>query len=148
MAEARTKLTGRDLLDHFTRNAGRKTADIVQEAGYWRKNGDRITIQFTQFWNAYAAANGHQLADAKGPTVRKRGDVLKVGKKGMVPVSGAYTRDLGLEAGDYFKIEMVPEGETRSIDGPALIGFKAEAQEATPAQPNPAGIPPVLQLAS
>lgn len=128
---------GQDLLDHMEANKGAQLHDIVRSAGYWRKNGEaedgspRISLCFTQFWNAYAHAQGHEVGDAKPPTEgRKPIGVLKLGRKGLLPVSGAYTKVLNITPGEHVFVDTVPEGQTISIVGPAVICRNAKAVEA------------------
>lgn len=129
------RLTGNDLLSYLAANKGAKRDDLVEGAGYVSTRQGKISLQRTRFFEALAAANGHEL----GPEVAERSGaggkeptyLLKVGPSGLVPVSRSYTGQCGMEPGSYVRV-IIEDGAV--ILEPAPEG---EAAEACPA-PAPA----------
>jgi hypothetical protein len=129
-------LKGQELLRYLDENQGKDRDKVIEGAGYVIRRSGRLSLQRTKFFEALAAANGHEL----GPVISDRPDgfgkeatyKLKVGPKGLVPVSRAYTDQCGMKPGTY--VTVIIE------DGSIIL---------EPEQPAPAVCtPPIAQLAS
>lgn len=109
-----TRLTGDALLDHVRESHGMDRDVVIERAGYVANRNGRPSLQRTDFFQALSAAQGLSI----GPTLVREGKgkqpgfTLKVGPKGMVPVGPAYTQRIGLNSGDYVKVE---------IDGDCIV---------------------------
>ena len=100
-------LKGQDLLRYLDEHQGEDRDKVIEGAGYVIRRNGRISLQRTKFFEALAAANGHEL----GPALSERGEGgkeatyrLKVGPKGLVPVSRAYTDQCGMKPGTYVRV--------------------------------------------
>lgn len=129
-------LKGEALLEYLETRQGDDRDKVIEGAGYVTKRSGKPSLQRTKFFEALAAANGHEL----GPVMSDRPEGfgkeaayrLKVGPKGMVPVSRAYTEQCGMKPGSYVRIECA-DGEIR------LVPDVQEPLSCTP---------PIAQLAS
>jgi hypothetical protein len=139
------KLKGQALLEYLDANKGYDRDKLIEGAGYTSKRGEKVSLQRTQFFEALAAANGHQLGPVpakmvgglKGKDATYR---LKVGPGGLVPVSRAYTDQCGMTPGSYVTV---------IIEDGAIVLEKVEADaSAAPADacPAPAAAPPAASL--
>ena len=118
-------LKGEDLIKYLQENEGVDRDSIMKGAGYACRRNGKESIQRTKFFEALAEANGHNLgvtankADyGKEATYR-----LKVGPKGLIPVSRAYTNQCGMEPGAYVKVSIE--------DGAIILEPDEESQETT-----------------
>ena len=100
-------LKGRDLLRYLDAHQGEDRDRVIEGAGYIIRRNGRLSLQRTKFFEALAAANGHEL----GPVLSERTEGgkeatyrLKVGPKGLVPVSRAYTDQCGMKPGSYVRV--------------------------------------------
>lgn len=124
-----SRLVGQALLD-FVRQKGAEGVDrdtVVEMAGYVARRGDKKSLQRTRFFEAIAQANGLALGPIVAPTTRSGFGAqptyrVKVGKNGLLPVSAAYTRQIGLTPGSYGEIQ---------IDEDAIVIFLAKDQKAS-----------------
>jgi hypothetical protein len=128
-------LKGQDLLRYLDEHQGEDRDKVIEGAGYVIRRNGRLSLQRTKFFEALAAANGHEL----GPVLNERNEGgkeatyrLKVGPKGLVPVSRAYTDQCGMRPGSYVRV-LVEEG--------AIV---LEREDETNALPTP----PVAALAN
>lgn len=126
------RLQGQELLEFLKANEGTELEKLVEGAGYTASRGGRRTLQKSKFFAAFSQANGYDLGSftvkmpdglGKEPTYR-----LKVGPKGLIPVSRAYTDQIGVAAGDYVNVE---------IDGDAIILVREDKSEAAIAEITP-----------
>jgi hypothetical protein len=100
-------LKGKDLLRYLDEHQGEDRDKVIEGAGYVIRRNGRLSLQRTKFFEALAAANGHEL----GPVLTERSEGgkeatyrLKVGPKGLVPVSRAYTDQCGMKPGSYVRV--------------------------------------------
>ena len=100
-------LKGQDLLRYLDEHQGEDRDKVIEGAGYVIRRNGRLSLQRTKFFEALAAANGHEL----GPVLSERAEGgkeatyrLKVGPKGLVPVSRAYTDQCGMKPGSYVRV--------------------------------------------
>lgn len=129
-------LKGKALLEYLADRQGDDRDKVIEGAGYVTKRSGKLSLQRTKFFEALAAANGHEL----GPVINERPEgfgkeatyKLKVGPKGLVPVSRAYTDQCNMKPGSYVKV-VIEDG---------VIILEPEEQAA------PACTPPLAQLAS
>jgi hypothetical protein len=129
-------LKGKALLEYLDQHTGEERDKVIEGAGYSVKRNGKPSLQRTKFFEALAAANGHQLASTIGERPEGFGKDatyrLKVGPKGLVPVSRAYTVQCNMEPGAYVKV-IIEDG---------VIILEPEEVKAA------ACTPPVAQLAS
>ena len=109
------QLTGQELLSYLQQQPQNQDLDTtIRGAGYVQSRGGNEGVLRTKFFTAVSAAQGLQL----GPSLSRNGQGkdpsfrLKVGPRGLVPVSAAYTKKLGWEPGTYVNLE---------IDGDCLV---------------------------
>lgn len=125
------RLTGDALLAYVRDREGADRDEIIEGAGYVVRRGDKTSLQRVKFFEALSQAQGLDLGAAPvqgnskhGPRAGYR---IKVGAKGLVPISAAYTKQVGLVPGSYATVE---------IDDGAIVLYpegaynKAEACEA------------------
>jgi hypothetical protein len=128
-------LKGKALLEYLNQHTGEERDTVIAGAGYSTKRNGKPSLQRTKFFEALAAANGHELATPIGDRPEGFGKDatyrLKVGPRGLVPVSRAYTVQCNMEPGAYVKVIIE--------DGVIILEPEAAA---------PACTPPVAQLAS
>ena len=138
------RLTGQALLDYVKQQEGTDRDAIIEGAGYIVRRGEKVSLQRTKFFEALSQAQGLDLGPAPvatrstpagfGARAQYR---IKVGAKGLLPVSAAYTKQVGLTPGSYATVE---------IDAGAIVLYPAEAKseaaaEAPVACPAPQPIP-------
>ena len=101
-------LRGEALLSYLKEHAGEERDKVIAGAGYVVHRAGRPSLQRTKFFSALAEANGHEL----GPSSYNRpegfgqppGYRLRVGPKGMIPVSRAYSNQCNMEPGTYVRV--------------------------------------------
>jgi hypothetical protein len=118
------RLQGEELLDFLKANEGAELEKLIEGAGYTASRGGRRTLQKSKFFAAFSQANGYNLGsftvnmpEGLGKEASYR---LKVGPKGLIPVSRAYTDQIGLKPGDYVNVE---------IDGDAILLVREDKTE-------------------
>ena len=104
-------LTGSDLLNKVKELGDVSKSDLVRACGYVtnkKDGGDRLN--FTAFYEALLEAKGVSLGTTGiggiGKGGRKLSYVATVQGNGNLLIGHAYTRRLGLEPGQEFKIEL------------------------------------------
>lgn len=103
-------LKGQALLDYLSERQGDDRDKVIEGAGYVTKRSGKLSLQRTKFFEALAAANGHELGSFGGHAFGKEASYrLKVGPKGLVPVSRAYTDQCNMKPGTYVKV-IIEEG--------------------------------------
>lgn len=108
------KLTGDDLLAFTEENAHYGQSYVIEGAGYVATRGGKVGLKKDEYHAALNAARGIVF----GPTITNRPSTrqpsyrLKASNRNVIPVSGWYSRDMGLEPGDYVAIEPMtaPDG--------------------------------------
>lgn len=103
-----TLLKGQALLDYLAEHEGEDRNAVMAGAGYVCRRNGKDSIQRTKFLVALAEANGHEL----GPIAYNRPEGfgkeatyrLKVGPKGLVPVSRAYTAQCQMPPGTFVRV--------------------------------------------
>jgi hypothetical protein len=129
-------LKGEALLEYLGQHTGEERDVVIAGAGYATKRNGKRSLQRTKFFEALASANGHELATPIGDRPEGFGKDatyrLKVGPRGLVPVSRAYTVQCNMEPGAYVKV-IIEDG---------VIILEPEETKAA------ACTPPVAQLAS
>lgn len=104
------RLEGEALLKYLRDNEGADIEDLMEGAGYTASRGGRITKQKSKFFAAFSKANGYNLGAFKVNMPEGLGKAatyrLKVGPKGLIPVSKAYTDQIGAKPGDYVTVEV------------------------------------------
>ena len=101
-------LKGRELLEYLNDHEGEDRNAVMEGAGYVCRRNGKQSIQRTKFFEALAEANGHEL----GPITYHRPEGfgkeatyrLRVGPKGLIPVSRAYTHQCQMTPGSYVKV--------------------------------------------
>jgi hypothetical protein len=101
-------LKGAALLEYLAQHQGEDRDKLIEGAGYSIRRNGKTSLQRTKFFEALAAANGHEI----GPALTNRGEGigkeatyrLKVGPKGLVPVSRAYTDQCGMQPGSFVRV--------------------------------------------
>ena len=102
-------LTGKKLQEKVSQMKGADKKDIAKACGYVTntKNGqERISLM--AFYNALLEAEGlnfeaESKGDGRGRTASYR---VSVHKNGNLLIGAAYTKEMGLEAGDEFEIKL------------------------------------------
>ena len=102
-------LTGKKLQEKVSQMKGADKKDIAKACGYvtTTKNGqERISLM--AFYNALLEAEGlnfeaESKGDGRGRTASYR---VSVHKNGNLLIGAAYTKEMGLEAGDEFEIKL------------------------------------------
>jgi hypothetical protein len=129
-----TGLKGEELLALIKEKASTMTeAELAIEAGWCtRKKGGAVTAHVSKMLREALAAKG--LESFSSPTTgRTRANgFLRVGKRGLISLTGAYTRQLGLAEGDEVKIEVA------DVEGmaPVIEISKLTADVAAPVVPD------------
>ena len=119
------KLTGDDLLDFARENAHFGLSYVIEGAGYTSNRGGKIGLKTGEYHAAMNAAQGLVF----GPTITNRPSTrlpsyrLKSSNRNVIPVSGWYSRDMGLEPGDYVDIELMelPDGRRGYFISPERV---------------------------
>lgn len=114
-AQAATPLEGKDLLDRARSLSNRPEDQIARACGYVGPSG---RILKKSFYRALVAAKGYTLpasagAGAAGAKGRQAEFRTRVHGNGNLLIGQAYTRRMGLEPGQEFRIEL--HRETGSI---------------------------------
>ena len=101
-------LRGEDLIKYLRQNEGLDRDAIMKGAGYACRRNGKESIQRTKFFEALAEANGHNLGitASKAEYGKEATYRLKVGPKGLIPVSRAYTVQCQMEPGAYVKVSI------------------------------------------
>ena len=124
-------LKGQDLINYLQQNEGVDRDAIMKGAGYACRRNGKESIQRTKFFEALAEANGHNLGitPSKADYGKEATYRLKVGPKGLIPVSRAYTTQCQMEPGAYVKVSiedgaiiLEPDNET-SETMPVVCGI-------------------------
>jgi hypothetical protein len=127
------KLTGEALLAYVQeRGSSTPENELAIATGYCtkRRNSDVIIPHKQQMFRALLAAKGLGTFVTERPvgTPRKPSGSLAAGGRGLVSLTAAYTRQLGVAPGDRVVIQAI-DGETVvRVSGPALVIHKAETQ--------------------
>ena len=132
-------LKGPALLEYLEANKGYDRDQLIEGAGFFLKRKGVISLQRTKFFEALAAANGHQLGPV--PTTTRPDGVgkvatyrLKVGPNGMVPVSRAYTDQCEMQPGSYVRV-VIEDGAI--VLEPEVVEEGADPDAAPAARPAP-----------
>lgn len=132
------QLKGQELLAYLDAHQGESRDKVIEGAGYAIKRSGKTSLQRTKFFEALAAANGHQLASSDASKNASSGKDatyrLKVGPTGLVPVGRAYTDQCKMLPGSFVRV---------TIEDGAIV-LEPETGETTA----PACTPPVAQLAA
>lgn len=143
------RLIGQALIDYMLQNKGQPEKELAKNAGYWRQKKDgSVVTNIKAMYQQFAKAQGVHIAGIKSVPDRRRGpkgNILKCqDKTGMVPLSQAWLRQIGVAPGARVQVEVLPEGDGQR---PALlvVPFEAdqEPQEVTApvtAEPAPAPV--------
>ena len=119
-------LKGEDLINYLQENEGVDRDAIMKGAGYACRRNGKESIQRTKFFEALAEANGHNLGITanKAEYGKEATYRLKVGPKGLIPVSRAYTTQCQMEPGAYVKVSIE--------DGAIILEPDSETPETMP----------------
>jgi len=120
-------LKGQELIAFLQENEGVDRDTIMRGAGYVCQRNGKSSIQRTKFFEALAEANGHNLgiSPSKPDEYGKQATYsLKVGPKGLIPVSRAYTVQCNMKPGSYVSVSIE--------DGAIVLVPEEETQETTP----------------
>ena len=119
-------LKGQELINHLQQNEGADRDSIMKSAGYACRRNGKESIQRTKFFEALAEANGHNLGitPSKADYGKEATYRLKVGPKGLIPVSRAYTTQCQMEPGAYVKVSIE--------DGAIILEPDSETPETMP----------------
>lgn len=100
------KLTGDRLVEHCEANKGVQIAKVIEDAGYYFLRSGRKSLRRSEFFQALSEAQGLTLGIGKIETRQKEPSYqLKCGTRGVVSISGCYTKLIDVEPGDHVKIE-------------------------------------------
>lgn len=122
-------LKGSALLAFVDQRKGAPRDEVIKGAGYVSIRKGKESLKRTRFFEALAAANGHQLGDpAPAAGERTPSFRLKVGPRGLIPVSNAYSRLISATPGSYVSVIIengaivlepceAPEGAMQDEDG-------------------------------
>ena len=105
------RITGEELLQLLRDNPGVDEDELCIKAGYWNTRNGRQSRKKSEFFKAVMDAQGvtmvsstlAQKGQGKAPSFR-----LKVGPKGLVPISAPYTKMMGWNPGSY--VELMQDG--------------------------------------
>lgn len=123
------KLTGQELIESLKENADLDAREQMTQAGYYKVRDGKYSYLKTAFYKAISEAQGVKLAkEPYSPPTRKLNYEVKVTPRGIVPVSQCYTSQIGIEPGDYCKIE---------VEDDLLILTRIKKEEEAP-EPEPA----------
>ena len=119
------KLAGDELLDFARQNAHFGQSYVIEKAGYFSMRGGKLGLKIKEYTRAIQEANGIMM----GPTINDRPSTrqpsyrLKSSNRNVIPVSGWYSRDMGLEPGDYVDIEPMtaPDGRDGYFISPEKV---------------------------
>ena len=101
------KLTGSELIGFLNENSEMDAREQMLQAGYCKVRDGKTSYLKTAFYKAISEAQGVKLAkEPYSPPTRKLNYEVKVTPRGIVPVSQCYTSQIGIEPGDYCKIEI------------------------------------------
>ena len=120
-------LRGQDLIAYLQANEGQDRDSIMCGAGYVCRRNGKASIQRTKFFEALADANGYNLGvspDKSDAYSKKATYSLKVGPKGLIPVSRAYTMQCNMKPGSYVRVSIE--------DGAIVLYPESESAETTP----------------
>lgn len=126
-------LKGQALLDYLSERQGDDRDQVIEGAGYVTKRSGKLSLQRTKFFEALAAANGHELGSFGTQNFGKEASYrLKVGPKGLVPVSRAYTDQCNMKPGSYVKVvieegAIILEPENDSAPSTTAVAVKTQA---------------------
>ena len=127
------KLTGPKLLEFLEINKGYERDKLIEGAGYTSSRGGKTSLQRTKFFEALAAANGHQLGASPTRQSNLQGKAatyrLKVGPNGLIPLSRAYTSQCDMAPGSYVTVQ-IEDGAL--IVEPDVAEAEAVAEAAPP----------------
>lgn len=125
------KLTG-DALLAYVQEHGSSTPEneLAIATGYCTKkrDSDVVVPHKQQMFRALLAAKGLGTFVTEAPvgTPRKPKGSLLAGGRGLVSLTGAYTRQLGVTPGDRVLIQVITEEDVVRVSGPALIIHKSD----------------------
>jgi len=110
-------LTGKDLLAKVKDLGDVSKSDLVKACGYVStKKGGGELLNYTAFYEALLEAKGVSLGETGvagiGKGGRKLSYVATVQGNGNLLIGHAYTKKLGLEPGQEFKIDLKKESKT------------------------------------
>lgn len=119
-------LKGQELIAYLQDNEGADRDSIMRGAGYVCQRNGKASIQRTKFFEALAEANGHNLGVSSKPDDygKQATYSLKVGPKGLIPVSRAYTVQCNMTPGSYVKVSIE--------DGAIVLEPEEETSETAP----------------
>ena len=132
----RDRLIGQALIDYMTQNSGQPEKELAKNAGYWRQKKDgSIVINAKEMYQQFARAQGVKVTGVKSLGEKRRrsvGNILRCqAKTGIVPLSQAWLRQIGVDPGGRIQVEVLPESNGQK---PALmIVALTEEQTPTPA---------------
>ena len=102
------RLTGQALLDYVKSQNGADRDQIIEGAGYVVTRNGKTSLQRVKFFEEFSKAQGFELSSTPTTERARFGPVasyrLKVGARGLVPVSNAYCSQIGLKPGDYVTV--------------------------------------------
>ena len=134
-------LTGQELLNKIKALGAISRSEVARACGYvsTKKDGSE-RINFTAFYEAISEAKGVILAPPEGKAKSgKRGKAPSykstIAKTGTCPVGGAYTSQLGWNAGD--EISIVVDGDEIRLKRTAVASDEAQAPAAAACEAAP-----------
>jgi hypothetical protein len=125
------KLTGEALLA-YVQEYGSSTPEnqLAIATGYCTKKRDSDVVipHKQQMFRALLSAKGLGTFVTERPvgTPRKPSGSLQAGGRGLVSLTAAYTRQLGVAPGDRVVVQAITDEDVVRVSGPALIIHKAE----------------------
>ena len=114
-------MTGKELLQKVKDLSHLSKRETARECGYYSLTKDgKIRVNLRDFYDAVLSAKGIQLETNQGKDGRGREATytVTVHKNGQIVIGSAYTKEMGLQPGDEFKlklgyknIQLVKQGE-------------------------------------
>ena len=103
-----TGLKGDELLALIKEKASTMTeTELAIEAGWCtRKKDGAVTAHVNKMLREALAAKGLESFGSPATGRKRANGFLRVGKRGLISLTGAYTRQLGLAEGDEVKVEV------------------------------------------
>ncbi|MGF1492619.1 MAG: AbrB family transcriptional regulator [Microcoleaceae cyanobacterium] len=102
-------LTGKALLQKVKESADLPRRETAKLCGYYSVTKDnQVRVHLTEFYNALLKARGIPLSpdvvkDGRG---REPTYLVSVHRNGQIVIGAAYTKEMGLQAGDEFDIKL------------------------------------------
>jgi hypothetical protein len=107
MSNPQAPLTGKELLERVKELGNLSKTEMVQACGYaTTAKGGKVRTNFTAFYEALLEAKGMSFGEERPAKGRQASYRVKVQGNGNLLIGSAYTKKMGLKAGDEFQIKL------------------------------------------